>query len=97
MTVGAEAIAVEVSPAEERIARRVVELLRETPLTMAPAVAVTSDVLTRTEAMAYVKRRSEGAFCEWCQKWGVKPADRGRYSRSRLDVALAREARKRAF
>lgn len=56
----------------------------------------TSDVLTRDEAKAYVKKISEGAFSEWCARWGVKPAIRGRYSRARLDVALDREARKSA-
>ena len=66
------------------IAVQVVELLR--------APAATEDVLTRPEARAYVKRPSEGAFCEWCQKWGVSPRSRGRYSRAKLDLALEREA-----
>jgi hypothetical protein len=85
-------------PNSEAIAQRtaeiVLEALRAGPL--APAAVTTSEVLTRTEAMAYVKKNSEGAFCEWCKKWGVKAANRGRYNRTRLDVALDREARKSA-
>lgn len=73
----------------ELIAQRTAELVR------APAVQQTPVVLTRAEAKAYVKRRSEGAFCEWCQRWQVRAAFRGRYSRSHLDVALQREARAR--
>lgn len=74
---------IQLPPEHEAIAQRVVELLRDLP---------TPDVMTRREAMVYVKRRSEGAFCEWCQRWRVKPVSRGRYSRNVLDLALAREA-----
>lgn len=63
---------------------------------VAAPMATTADVLTRAEAMAYVKRNSPAAFCEWCQKWGVKAASRGRYSRQRLDIAIDKEARRRA-
>lgn len=55
-----------------------------------------SEILTRTEAMAHTKRRSHAAFCVWCAANKVKPASRGRYSRTQLDMALQREARRRA-
>lgn len=80
------------------IAARVVELLRAEPLPLPSAasedvLSPTEVVLTRAEAMAYVKRHSEGAFSDWCRRWGVYAAIRGRYSRQRLEVALDREAR----
>jgi hypothetical protein len=75
----------------QRTAELVIERLKSVSLNAAPAE--TQEVLTRTEAMHYVKKRSEGAFCEWCQRWGVKPRQRGRYSRTRLDLALDRERR----
>lgn len=71
------------------IAAEVVALIRETP-------TLTSHIMTRDEAKAYVKRPSQGAFCEWCQKYHVKPYHRGRYSKAQLDAALSLEARKRA-
>jgi anti-sigma-K factor RskA len=79
----------EISLIVERTARRVVELQTAQP-------AKTGDVLTRSEARAYTKRNSEAAFCDWCARWGVKPAFRGRYSKTRLDLALNRESRARA-
>jgi hypothetical protein len=75
----------ELTPSEERIAQRVAELLRPRE----------DAILNRAEAMAYVKRRSEGAFSKWCRTYRVKPYHRGRYSRQQLDVALSFEARKR--
>jgi hypothetical protein len=72
----------------DRIARRVVEL-QATTLTQ-------SEVLTRSEAMAYAKRQSHAAFSVWCAANHVRPVSRGRYSRSQLDLALQREARRRA-
>lgn len=55
----------------------------------------TSEVLTRIQAMAYTKRKSHAAFSVWCKRWGVKPAFRGRYSRTLLKVAIDRESRAR--
>lgn len=55
-----------------------------------------SEILTRTEAMAHTKRRSHAAFGVWCAANGVKPATRGRYSRTQIDMAMQREGRKRA-
>ncbi len=58
--------------------------------------AAPSEILTRTEAMAHAKSRSHAAFCVWCAANKVKPATRGRYSRTQLDLALQREGRRRA-
>jgi hypothetical protein len=74
----------------EAVARRTAEILREIPTEM------TSEVMSRSEAKAYVKRNSEGAFYNWCKEWHVKPYHRGRYSKTHLDRALSLEARKRA-
>lgn len=56
----------------------------------------TGEILTLAEARAYVKRPSRSAFNDWCRANGIKAAHRGRYSRTQLDLALQREARKRA-
>lgn len=72
----------------QAIAACVVDMLRAQPL---PAEQ-TTDVLTRDEAKAFVKRASEGAFSDWCRRWGVHAAIRGRYNRQRLQIALQREA-----
>lgn len=58
--------------------------------------AAPSEILTRAEAMAHTKRRSHAGFCVWCAANNVRPATRGRYSRTQLDMALQREARRRA-
>lgn len=71
---------------------RIEEMLRTLAQAQAPQ---SSEILTRAEAKAYVKRPSEGAFSEWCHENHVKPYRRGRYSKSQLDLALSREARKR--
>ena len=55
----------------------------------------TDEVLTRAEAKLYVKRNSDRAFGRWCKEWSVRSSQHGRYSRTQLDVALNREARKR--
>lgn len=68
----------------QRIEMRVAEIATQDTNT-------TAEVLTRAEARRYVKRLSEGAFCRWCQRFGVKPSERGRYGRTILDLALARE------
>lgn len=52
----------------------------------------TDAILSRAEAKAYVKKNSEAAFHKWCEQWGAKPRQRGRYSRCKLDLALEREA-----
>lgn len=49
-------------------------------------------ILTRAEAMIYVGRKSHAAFSAWCARWQVRAECRGRWSRTRLDLALAREA-----
>ncbi len=77
----------------EQIARRVVELLRESGFVATPAQ---TEVLTRAEAMSYTKRRSHAAFSVWCRANNVRAASRGRYSRTLLDLALQRESRRRA-
>jgi hypothetical protein len=56
---------------------------------------LTDAILTRDEAKTYVKRSSDRAFGRWCKKWSVRSISHGRYSRSQLDLALSREARKR--
>ena len=56
------------------------------------APLVTDKILTRHEAMAYCKCGSHAAFTVWARRWSVKPDARGRWSRARLDLALAREA-----
>lgn len=53
---------------------------------------VTSAILTTPEARVYVKRKSNGGFAAWCARFGVKSVDHGRWSKSHLDLALAREA-----
>lgn len=52
-------------------------------------------ILTRPEARAYVKRNSEYAFHQWCKRYHVAPASRGRYSITSLDRGLDNEARGR--
>jgi len=49
-------------------------------------------ILTRAEAMKYVRRSSHAAFSAWCSKWRVRAEGRGRWSKARLDLALSREA-----
>lgn len=58
--------------------------------------ARTSEVLIRNEARAYVKKNSLSAFHAWCREWNIRPYKHGRYSRTQLDLALSREARRRA-
>lgn len=58
-------------------------------------VAQTSVILTQKEAQIYVKAVSPLSFRRWCKRWQVKPAQRGRFSRSLLDAALNREGRAR--
>lgn len=74
----------------ERTAVRVVQMQRDASMPRSERI------LTRAEARAFVKRQSEAAFCDWCKKWRVRPANRGRYSRDQLALALDREARARA-
>lgn len=52
-------------------------------------------VLPLSVAMAYVGKRSESAFYRWADKWGVKPCDTGRFSRTAIDRALNKEAKAR--
>lgn len=49
-------------------------------------------ILTRAEARQYVRRTSDAAFSAWAARWQVRAECRGRWSRARLDLALAREA-----
>jgi hypothetical protein len=49
-------------------------------------------ILTRTEAMRYVRRSSKGAFYAWLARWYGPRGAQNRYSKTRLDLALAREA-----
>lgn len=91
------AMPVELHPATiDAIARRVVEMQRESASASAVPTLGSGEMLTAAEARAYVKRRSTSAFGRWCHEWGVRPYRRGRYSRSQLDLALGREARRRA-
>lgn len=69
-------------PKDEAIARRVAELV----------VAYHRPVLTRAEARAFAKHRSDTAFDRWCSRWRVGPCSRGRYARGQLERALEREA-----
>lgn len=59
------------------------------------APGVTDRILTTAEAIAYTKHESLSAFYRWCSRWHLTSASAGRYARSRLDTALAREAEKR--
>lgn len=52
----------------------------------------TDAILTREEAVVYVKAINERAFDAWRAKWHVKPCGYRRYSRNTLDLGLAREA-----
>lgn len=70
----------------DRIARRVVELQGRN--------GATAEILTRKEAAEFVKRPSKSAFFKWCKKHHVAPSSRGRYSRTRLNLGLQREARR---
>lgn len=49
-------------------------------------------ILTRTEAMRYVRRTSTQAFHDWVARWYGPRGAKNRYSKTRLDLALAREA-----
>lgn len=49
-------------------------------------------ILTRAEAMRYVRRSSKGAFYAWLSRWYGPRGAQNRYSKTRLDLALAREA-----
>lgn len=49
-------------------------------------------ILTRTEAMRYVRRTSTQAFHDWVARWYGPRGAKNRYSKARLDLALAREA-----
>lgn len=51
------------------------------------------EVMTRAEAMAFVRRKSDRAFGRWCKKWRVRSVSHGRYSRTQLNMALNKEAR----
>lgn len=49
-------------------------------------------ILTRPEAIRYVRTDSDSAFSRWCVRWHVRPCSQGRYARRQLDAALQREA-----
>jgi len=67
----------------EAIAVRTAELVRGiAPISM----------MNRAEAMRYVRRSSKGAFYAWLARWYGPRGAQNRYSKTRLDLALAREA-----
>lgn len=94
--VGPPVVVVLAPESVDALARRIVELQQAAKEAAQPELVTTGEILTRTEAMAYVKRTSEGAFSAWCKTWRVRPHRRGRYSRTQLNAALSQEARKRA-
>lgn len=55
----------------------------------APPVA---PIMTRTEAMRYVRRTKTQSFHDWVARWYGPRGAKNRYSKTRLDLALAREA-----
>lgn len=84
------------TPEQETIAQRIAERAAELLAERLGSPAMQADkILTRAEAKAYVKRRSNSSFGQWCREYRVKPYHRGRYSRDQLDIALRFEARKR--
>ncbi len=50
-------------------------------------------ILTTTEAIAYVKKESKGAFYAWAKTYGVERSGSDRYPIYRLDAGLQKEAR----
>ena len=70
----------------EAVAQRVVELMTRTA----------SEVLGRSEAATLAGFRDASAFHRWARRNRIKPAHRGRYSRSQINLALSREGRLRA-
>lgn len=75
------------TPEQEAIAQR----------TAALVVAYRSPILTRDEAMTYVKIASVRTFFRWLSRHRVQCAAPGRYSRRALDLALEREAAPRVM
>lgn len=69
----------------QRTAERVVELVRDLQ-------TQNKAIMTRTEAMRYVRRTSTQAFHDWVARWYGPRGAKNRYSKTRLDLALAREA-----
>lgn len=51
-------------------------------------------VLTLSESVRYVGKKSTSAFYRWCEEQKVKPCSQGRYSRKSLDMGLNKEARR---
>ena len=78
----------------EAIAQRTAELVNAGKVTVVAGSGFygSSPILTRREAMKYVRRNSTQAFSEWAARWGCRAEMRGRWSKTRLDLALAREA-----
>ncbi|HKB90286.1 MAG TPA: hypothetical protein VKC60_07185 [Opitutaceae bacterium] len=72
------------------IAKRL-EIIEERLNAVLDGARSTSVILTRAEAIEYVKKRSNSSFDRWVSKWGVRSSAHGRYSRAHLDLALARE------
>jgi hypothetical protein len=60
---------------------------------LTPKAEENPHVLTVERAIPYVGKRSATAFHSWTKAHRVQPVSRGRYSRTRLDLALSREAR----
>lgn len=60
------------------------DAIRELP-EWKPTVA---PILTRREAMLYVRRKSLRSFYDWAKRWNVRPDTAGRWSKTRIDLAL---------
>lgn len=60
--------------------------------TLTQGAAECPHILTTEEATRYVKAGSASAFYRWAEKWDVEPSAYGRWSRAKIDMALAREA-----
>jgi hypothetical protein len=49
--------------------------------------------ISRGEAIAYINRRSVGAFRNFCAKYGVEACAHDRYDTTDLDIAISKERR----
>lgn len=77
---------------DTELAQLVRTAVREELAAFQPQAQSAKPILTRAEARKYVRRTSDAAFSAWCARWQVRAECRGRWSRARLDLALAREA-----
>jgi hypothetical protein len=82
-----------------QIAVRTAAILAEMPaFSITPASAGAREVLTGTEALAFIGKGNlkapEKAFARWKKAHGLRPCSKGRYSLRAVKAALEREQRK---